>query len=73
MKIITKLAAIAAVATLGLVGLTGCTSDADMVSENLSTDAEQFKIQRQIVFYNGITGEYLLEINGRCSVECRAS
>jgi hypothetical protein len=49
--------------------LVGCTSDADRASENLSKDAEQFKIERQIVFFNGITDKYLLTIQGRCSVE----
>lgn len=27
-----------------------------------------FEINRRIVFYNGITGEYLLNIEGRCSI-----
>lgn len=45
----------------------GC-SDADVASENLSRAADQFEVQRRIVFYNGITGEYLLEIEGLCSL-----
>ena len=49
--------------------LTGCTSDADRASENLSTAAEQFEIDRRIVFVNGITDTIMLEIEGRCSVE----
>lgn len=53
-----------------LVGVvTGCTSDADVVSKNLSKDADNFKIPRQIVFYNGITNEYIAEVQGYCSVE----
>jgi hypothetical protein len=47
--------------------LTGC-SDADVVSSNLSKDADQFKIQRRIVFYNGITDTYMFEIIGNCSI-----
>jgi hypothetical protein len=50
-------------------GLAGCTSAADRASENLSKDADQFKIQRRIVFFNGITDTYLLTIEGRCSIE----
>jgi len=46
----------------------GCT-DADVASRNLSIAAEQFEIERRIVFYNGITGEYMLSMEGRCSVE----
>jgi len=48
--------------------LTGCPSDADMVSSNLSTAADNFEIQRRIVFYNGITGEYIFVVEGRCSL-----
>ena len=44
----------------------GC-SDADIASKNLSKAADNFEIQRRIVFYNGITGEYMLTIEGLCS------
>jgi hypothetical protein len=50
----------------GLV-LGGCT-DADVASYNLSKDADQFKVNRRIVFYNGISGEYILTIEGFCSL-----
>ena len=46
----------------------GCSSDATMASKNLSKAAEQFEIERRVVFYNGITDKYILEIRGRCSV-----
>jgi hypothetical protein len=50
--------------------LAGCVdSDANVVSENISKDSEQFKIERRIVFYNGITDKYMLTIEGRCSIE----
>jgi hypothetical protein len=52
--------------TLVLVG-SGC-SDADIASENLSKAADQFEINRRIVFYNGITGDYMLSIEGLCSL-----
>ena len=47
---------------------TGCSTDADLASYNLSKDADQFKILRRIVFYNGITGDYILTIEGYCSL-----
>lgn len=47
--------------------LVGC-SDADVASENLSKAADQFEINRRIVFYNGITGEYILVLEGLCSL-----
>lgn len=61
------------VALLTATSLTGCgnpfSSDADVASGNLSKAAEQFEIQRRVVFFNGITDKYLLEIDGLCSVE----
>lgn len=54
---------------LALVVAAGCASDADVASSNLSKAAEQFEIQRRVVFFNGITDKYLLVIEGRCSVE----
>ena len=47
----------------------GCSTDADVASYNLSKAAEQFEIERRVVFYNGITDNYILSIEGRCSVE----
>lgn len=60
---------IAAAATATLLGATlaGC-SDADVASNNLSRAADQFEINRRIVFYNGITDSYMLTIEGRCSL-----
>lgn len=55
------------VALMFIMFLIGC-SDADVASRNLSKAADQFEIERRIVFYNGITGEYILSIEGRCSL-----
>lgn len=53
-----------------LVTLTvvGCSNDADIASKNVSQAADNFKVMRRIVFYNGITGEYMLTIVGLCSL-----
>jgi len=51
-----------------LLLLTGCMSDADIASHNLSKSADNFEVSRRVVFYNGITGEYLLTIEGLCSL-----
>ncbi len=48
--------------------LTSACSDADTVSHNISKAADQFEVARRIVFYNGITGEYMLTIQGLCSL-----
>lgn len=47
--------------------LSGC-SDAKVVSANLSKAADMFELERRIVFYNGITGSYMLVIEGKCSL-----
>lgn len=58
----------AAVLALTIGFAAGCTSDADVASENLSKDADNFKINRRIVFYNGVTGAYILVVEGFCSL-----
>ena len=50
------------------VSFSGCT-DADVASKNLSRDADMFRINRRIIFYNGITNQYILEIDGFCSIK----
>jgi hypothetical protein len=63
-------AGLAAVLVAVALPLTGCgQTDADVASKNISTEAEQFKVARRIVFINGITDKYLLTITGYCSVE----
>jgi hypothetical protein len=58
-----------AIATiLAIAALAGCSRDADVASRNLSKAADMFEINRRIVFYNGITGEYMLTIEGLCSL-----
>ncbi len=47
----------------------GCQDDATIASKNISKSADNFEIDRRIVFYNGITGGYMLEIQGKCSIE----
>jgi hypothetical protein len=49
------------------LALTGC-SDANVASKNLSKAADQFEINRRVVFYNGVTGEYMLTVEGLCSL-----
>lgn len=65
---IKKRIVVAIVAGLAVLGVAGCDTNADVASENLSKAAEQFEIQRRVVFVNGITDTYLLSIEGRCSI-----
>lgn len=50
------------------IALTGC-SNATVASQNLSKAADNFEVDRRIVFFNGITDKYLLTVEGRCSIE----
>jgi hypothetical protein len=50
-----------------LAAITACSQPADVASENLSVAADNFEVERRIVFYNGITGQYILSIEGLCS------
>lgn len=56
-------------AAVALVALAGCQSDATVATENLKKAADNFEINRRIVFYNGITNDYILSIEGRCSMD----
>lgn len=51
------------------LALAGCDNAATIASRNLSQAADNFEINRRIVFYNGITGSYMLSIEGLCSQE----
>lgn len=59
---------VSGLAAAAVLTTAGCSSDADTASSNLSNDADNFQIQRRIVFYNGITDKYMLEIIGKCSI-----
>jgi predicted small secreted protein len=63
-----KRLAIAAL-VLGALILGACDTSADVASANLSKAAEEFEIDRRVVFFNGITDTYMLTIEGRCSIE----
>lgn len=60
---------VTACALLALLGVSACSQPADIASRNLSVAADNFEISRRVVFFNGITDTYLLEIEGRCSIE----
>ncbi len=55
-------------ALLGLF-LVSCDQEASTASYNVSMAAHNFEVNRRAVFYNGITGEYILTIQGLLSVD----
>lgn len=56
------------IALLLLALLLAACNEADVASRNLSTAADQFEVNRRVVFINGITDQYLLTIEGLCSL-----
>lgn len=57
-----------AIGILAILFLSGC-DDASVASSNIIRAADNFEINRRVVFFNGITDNYLLEIEGRCSIQ----
>lgn len=53
--------------------LVGCFRDSEVVSHNISKDADSFLIRRRIVFYNSIQDKYILEMVGNCSINVDVS
>lgn len=54
---------------LAVGALAGCSTDAAKVSDNLSKEADQFRVVRQIVVVNTWNGETLWQATGRCSID----
>ena len=57
-----------AAALLVMLTASSCQDDADVASYNMSKAADNFEILRRVVFVNGITGTYLIELVGLCSI-----
>lgn len=67
-----KLLSITAIAAS--IMLAGCfQTDAEKVSANITKAADSFEVMRSIVFYNGITNDYVAEVQGLCSVTATAA
>ncbi|MBI1620050.1 beta-sandwich lipoprotein [Aquamicrobium zhengzhouense] len=61
-------------AAAALLTLTACTEDdAKIATANLSKAADNFEINRRVVFYNGITDSYMLTVEGLCSMDLNSS
>lgn len=59
----------AGLAVIFTVFLVGCVDDSTVASSNIKKAANNFEINRRIVFYNGITNDYILSIEGLCSMD----
>lgn len=58
---------IVAVMVTGLFTLTGCT-EAERVSQNLSQEADNFNVVRQLTVINCIQGDVLFQMTGKMSI-----
>ena len=63
-----KKAVFVVLAVLFMTGLFGCYDDASVARNNLEREEQNFKIVRRVVFYNGITGDYILTIEGKLAI-----
>jgi hypothetical protein len=52
-----------------LFALLSCSQESDVASYNVSASAHNFEVNRRAIFYNGITGDYILTIEGLLSVK----
>ena len=50
------------------IAFAACPDDAHVASRNLSRAADNFEVLRRVVFLNGITDNYILVIEGYCSI-----
>ena len=62
-----KMGMLLCVMALATVGLSGC-NEADRVSENLSEEADNFNVVRQITVMNCIKGDVLFQMTGKMSI-----
>jgi hypothetical protein len=53
------------------LGFIGCDDAAFVATKNLKTEADNFRIYRRVVFINGITDNYIMSVEGYCSIEDR--
>ncbi len=56
---------------IAVLVLTGCAfdRDADVVSRNVSKEADSFRVKRRITFINLRSNDYLFTITGCCSID----
>ena len=58
-----------AITLLSLLVLLGACTAKDTVSQNISRDADEFRVVRRVVFYNSITDTYMMEMVGNIAID----
>lgn len=64
---------IIAITLLGLFAFVGCESQSDKVSYNLSQEADNFNVVRQLTVMNCIQGDVLFQMTGKMSIKADRS
>ena len=54
---------------LSLVIVLGACTAKDTVSQNISRDADEFRVVRRVIFYNSITDTYMMEMTGNIAID----
>lgn len=63
-----RMATIAASACIAIL-VSGCSDDAAVAKHNLTKAADNFEIDRRILFYNTWTDTVIQQVEGKCSIE----
>lgn len=58
-----------AITLLALLILLGACRAKDTVSQNISRDADEFRVARRVVFYNSLTDTYMMEMVGNIAID----
>lgn len=66
-----KLLLLGAVASVLMAG--SCEDDAKIVEQNMIKAADNFEVNRRIAFYNSFQDQYLLTIEGLCSMNLNSA
>ena len=61
------------ITVVALFTLTGCDTEAERVSHNLSQEADNFNVVRQLTVINCIEGETLFQMTGKMSIKADTS
>jgi len=69
MKRLTNTVKLGLASALLATAFSGCNSDATTASQNLAKAAENFEIDRRIIFVNTMTDKVLAVVEGKCSLE----
>ena len=68
-----KVLTIITIFTFMTLMLTGCETEAQRVSYNLSQEADNFNVVRQLTVINCITGDTLFQMTGKMSIKADTS